>query len=95
MTYLGSKGIKLFSWTTEETCTVGNSGQKIGHLAKMYYFRLHFALFEKHYIDLSITSTTLVLNMTYLGRKYIKNCSWITVCNRNAENRGLKVGHLA
>ena len=62
MTYLGSKWIKNFSWTTEETCTAGNRGKKIGHLAKMYYFRLHFALFEKHSINLSLT---LVLNMTY------------------------------
>ena len=34
------------------TCTAENRGQKVGHLTKMYNFRLCFAYFEQHYIDL-------------------------------------------
>ena len=39
--------------------------------------------------------TILVLNMTYLGSKYIDVYSWPTLDARFAENRGQKVGHLA
>ena len=31
------------SWTTVGSRIAENRGQKVGHLAKMYNFRLHFA----------------------------------------------------
>ena len=40
------------SWTTVGTRTAENRGQKVGHLTKMHNFRLYFAFFEQHYIDL-------------------------------------------
>ena len=33
--------------------------------------------------------------MTYLGRKKINICTWISVGTRTAKNRGQELGHLA
>ena len=46
MTYLGSKWIDICSLTTVDTRTAENRGQKVGHLAKMYNFRLLLLCFE-------------------------------------------------
>ena len=64
MTYLGSKYIDDYRWTTVGTRTAKNRGQKLGHLTKMCNFHFHFTLFGKHYIDLYKTITTLVSNIT-------------------------------
>ena len=66
MIYLASKLIGICSWPTLGACYAENRGQKVGHLAKMHDFRLQF---EQHYIDLYITFTIQVLNMTHLGNK--------------------------
>ena len=66
MTHSGSKLLVICSWPTLGARYAENRGQKVGHLAKMHDIRLKF---EQHYIDLCITFTILVLNMTYLGNK--------------------------
>ena len=58
----------------------------------MQDFRLQFA---QHYIDLYITLTIQVLNMTHLGNKQIDICTWTTVGTRIAKNRGQELGHVA
>ena len=55
---LGSKYIAICTWSTAGTRTAEKRGQEFGHLAKMYYFRLHFALFLT-----SITSTYIKLSL--------------------------------
>ena len=35
----------ICTWTTVGIRNAKNRGQELGHLAKMYNFRLHFALF--------------------------------------------------
>ena len=59
MTYSGSKQIDICSGPKLDARYAENKGQKVGHLAKMYDFHLHF---EQHYIDLSKTFIILVLN---------------------------------
>ena len=59
MTDSGSKYIDICSWPTLGARYAENRVQKVGHLAKMYNFHLHF---EQHYIDLSKTFIILVLN---------------------------------
>ena len=90
MTHSGSKLLDICSWPTLGACYAENRGQKVGHLAKMHDFCLKF---EQHYIDLYITFTILVLDMTYLGNKYNGICTWTTVGTGAAKNRGQELSH--